>query len=229
MQPAVSLHNVAKHYVHGRQRLDVLEGLDLEVEAGEFVALTGPSGSGKTTLLNLMAGIARADQGTVQVMGEALGQLGSAQLAHWRAKNVGFVAQLQKLSPWLTAEQNVELPLLLSGRSREQRLSDVQAALQFVGMDARGSHEPSELSGGQQQRVAIARALVADPALLLCDEPTGALDPRTAAEILELLELVNRALGTTVVMVTHDPEATRRAGRHLHMDHGRLQAGELAA
>ncbi len=193
------------------------------------MAISGPSGCGKTTLLNVIGGSARADAGTVLVGGAALDQLGSAQLIRWRASHVGMVPQLQKLSPWLTAEQNVEQPLLLGDLSREVRVSAVQAALQLVGMEGLGAHEPGELSGGQQQRVAIARALVANPALLLCDEPTGALDPHTAAQLLELLELVNQAMGTTVVMVTHDPAAAARADRLLHMVCGRVSGAQLAA
>ncbi len=229
MHAAICLTNVAKHYLHRKQRREVLSGLDLEVRCGEFVAISGPSGCGKTTLLNVIGGSARADAGGVLVEGAALEQLGSAQLARWRAAHVGMVPQLQKLSPWLTAEQNVEQPLLLTDMPKELRVSAVQAALQLVGMEWQGARGPGELSGGQQQWVAIARALVASPALLLCDEPTGALDPHTAAQLLELLELVNQAMGTTVVMVTHDPAAAALADRQLYMACGRVSASGLAA
>jgi len=229
MNAAVCLKNVAKHYLHRSQRCEVLNGLDLEVRAGEIVAISGPCGCGKTTLLNVIGGSARADAGAVLVGGTALEQLGGAQLVRWRAAHVGMVPQLRKLSPWMTAEQNVEQPLLLTDLSRELRVCAVQAALQLVGMDGQGAREPGELSGGQQQRVAIARALVANPALLLCDEPTGGLDTHTAAQLLELLELVNQAMGTTVVMVTHDPAAAARADRQLHMACGRVSAAQLAA
>jgi putative ABC transport system ATP-binding protein len=191
----------------------------------------GPSGSGKTTLLNLMGGIDRADEGTVVVAGAALHELAGAQLAHWRATHVGFVFQFYNLMPGLTAQQNVELPLLLTNLPKAQRTANVLAALQLVDMSDRRSHKPSELSGGQQQRIAIARALVADPTLVVCDEPTGDLDRKMADQILDLLELVNREMGTTIVMVTHDPIAAERASRQLHLDKGALRgvATELAA
>jgi len=231
MTAVVSLQKIAKHYVRGAKRVEVLQTLDLEVESGEFLALMGPSGSGKTTLLNLIGGIDRADQGTVIVAGESLDRLGTHALARWRAAHVGFVFQFYNLMPTLSAFRNVELPLLLTNLSKAQRAANVRAALQLVDMSERETHRPSELSGGQQQRVAIARALVADPTLLICDEPTGDLDRAMAGQILDLLETVNRELGTTIVMVTHDPLAADRASRRLHLDKGRLLAAptELAA
>jgi putative ABC transport system ATP-binding protein len=231
MSAAVSLQNVEKRYVRGQQRIEVLNKLNLEVESGEFLALMGPSGSGKTTLLNLMGGIDRVDEGTVLVAGAALHKLNGADLARWRATHVGFVFQFYNLMPGLTAQQNVELPLLLTNLPKAQRAANVLAALQLVDMSDRRSHKPSELSGGQQQRVAIARALVADPKIVVCDEPTGDLDRKMADQILDLLELVNREMGTTVVMVTHDPIAAARASRQLHLNKGvLLGAGtELAA
>jgi putative ABC transport system ATP-binding protein len=231
MSAAVSLRNVVKRYRRGQQRIEVLHGLDLEVQSGEFLALMGPSGSGKSTLLNLMGGIDRADEGSVMVAGAALAELAGAQLARWRATHVGFVFQFYNLMPGLTAQQNVELPLLLTSLPKAQRTANVLAALQLVDMTERRFHKPSELSGGQQQRVAIARALVADPKLVVCDEPTGDLDRKMADQILDLLELVNREMGTTIVMVTHDPIAAERASRRLHLDKGRLLDAvvELAA
>jgi putative ABC transport system ATP-binding protein len=226
MTAAVSLHNVVKRYIRGKQRVEVLHSLDLEVQSGDFLALMGPSGSGKTTLLNLIGGIDHADEGTVVVGGQELGKLAGGELARWRATHVGFVFQFYNLMPGLTAQQNVELPLLLTNLSKAQRTANVLAALQLVDMSERLSHKPSELSGGQQQRVAIARALVADPTLLVCDEPTGDLDRQMAGQILDLLDMVNREMGTTIVMVTHDPVAAERASRRLQLDKGRLLSGE---
>jgi putative ABC transport system ATP-binding protein len=223
---AISLHDVVKRYTRGKQRVEVLHKLNLEVQPGEFLALMGPSGSGKTTLLNLIGGIDRADEGTVVVGGAALDKLAGIELARWRASRVGFVFQFYNLMPGLTAQQNVELPLLLTNLSKAQRTSHVLAALQLVDMSERRSHKPSELSGGQQQRVAIARALVADPAVLVCDEPTGDLDRKMASQILDLMELVNREMGTTIVMVTHDPLAAERASRRLQLDKGQLLTDE---
>ena len=222
MAAVVSLKNVIKCYVRGAQRVEVLHGLSLEIEEGEFLALMGPSGSGKTTLLNLVAGIDRPDQGDIVVAGERISSHSSRQLARWRARHVGYVFQFYNLMPLLTAEQNVELPLLLTNLSKAQRSANVRTALHLVGLSDRGSHKPAELSGGQQQRVAIARALVADPTLLVCDEPTGDLDRDMAEQILDLLQLVNREQGKTIVMVTHDPKAAERATRQLHLDKGRL-------
>jgi putative ABC transport system ATP-binding protein len=226
MATVVSLTNVVKRYLRGKQKVEVLHGLDLTIEGGDFVALMGPSGSGKTTLLNLIGGLDRADSGEVVVAGERLDRLSSAQLAHWRARHVGFVFQFYNLLPVLSAERNVEVPLLLTKLSRAQRKRNVHAALELVGLADRAKHKPAELSGGQQQRVAIARALIADPTLLVCDEPTGDLDRENAEDILKLLEILNRTQGKTVVMVTHDPLAAAHASRRLHVDKGRLSAQE---
>jgi len=229
MAAVVSLKNVIKCYVRGAQRVEVLHGLSLEIEEGEFLVLMGPSGSGKTTLLNLVAGIDRPDQGDIVVAGERISSHSSRQLARWRARHVGYVFQFYNLMPLLTAEQNVELPLLLTDLSKAQRSANVRTALHLVGLSDRGSHKPAELSGGQQQRVAIARALVCDPTLLVCDEPTGDLDRDMAEQILDLLQLVNREQGKTIVMVTHDPKAAERATRQLHLDKGRLMGAEARA
>jgi putative ABC transport system ATP-binding protein len=230
MTAVVSLKNVVKSYTRGKQRVEVLHALDLEVQTGEFVTLMGPSGSGKTTLLNLIGGIDRSDEGEIVVAGERISVLASRELAHWRASHIGFVFQFYNLMPLLSAERNVELPLLLTNLSKSQRHANVRAALELVGISDRGSHKPAELSGGQQQRVAIARALVADPSLLVCDEPTGDLDRQTAEQILDLLQLVNREQGKTIVMVTHDPKAAERATRQFNLDKGRLVgAGSGAA
>jgi len=226
MAAVVSLKNVIKCYVRGAQRVEVLHGFSLEIEKGEFLALMGPSGSGKTTLLNLVAGIDRPDQGDIVVAGERISTHSSRQLARWRARHVGYVFQFYNLMPLLTAEQNVELPLLLTTLSKAQRRANVRTALHLVGLSDRGSHKPAELSGGQQQRVAIARALVADPTLLVCDEPTGDLDRHMAEQILDLLQLVNREQGKTIIMVTHDPKAAERATRQLHLDKGQLMDSE---
>jgi putative ABC transport system ATP-binding protein len=225
MTAVVSLQNIAKSYTRGKQRVEVLHALDLEIQAGEFLALMGPSGSGKTTLLNLIGGIDRSDQGELEVAGERISALASRELTRWRASHVGFVFQFYNLMPLLSAEQNVELPLLLTNLSKPQRNANVRAALELVGISDRRSHKPAELSGGQQQRVAIARALVADPTLLVCDEPTGDLDRQTAQQILDLLQMVNQVQGKTIVMVTHDPKAAERATRQLNLDKGRLIAG----
>ncbi len=222
MSEVVTLRNVVKRYTRGKQRVEVLHGLDLGVQSGEFLALMGPSGSGKTTLLNLIGGLDRPDEGEVIVAGERIDQLSSGQLARWRARHVGFVFQFYNLLPVLSAERNVEVPLLLTRLSRAQRKRNVQAALELVGLADRAKHKPAELSGGQQQRVAIARALIADPTLLVCDEPTGDLDRESAEEILGLLEILNRKQGKTIVMVTHDPRAAAHASRRLYVDKGRL-------
>ena len=222
MTALVSLQGIVKSYIRGKQRVEVLHGMDLEIEAGEFLALMGPSGSGKTTLLNLIGGIDRADSGDLLVAGEHINTLTTRELARWRAHHVGFVFQFYNLMPLLTAEQNVELPLLMTDLSKAQRRANVRAALELVGLADRASHKPSELSGGQQQRVAIARALVADPVLLVCDEPTGDLDREMAEQILDLLQIVNREQQKTIVIVTHDPKAAGRAMRQVHLDKGRL-------
>jgi putative ABC transport system ATP-binding protein len=202
----------------------VLRALDLTVEEGEFLALMGPSGSGKSTLLNLIGGLDKANEGDIVVAGQSLSTLSSGQLAKWRARNVGFVFQFYNLLPVLSAERNVEVPLLLTHLSSKERQRNVAAALQLVGLADRAKHKPAELSGGQQQRVAIARSLVSDPKLLVCDEPTGDLDRETSESILALLQLLNREHGKTVVMVTHDPRAAEHASRTLYVDKGVLMA-----
>jgi putative ABC transport system ATP-binding protein len=222
MSSIVSIRNVVKGYARGKQRVEVLHGLNMEVEAGEFLALMGPSGSGKTTLLNLIGGLDKPDRGEVIVAGERLDLLSSGRLAKWRARNVGFIFQFYNLLPVLTAERNVEVPLLLTKLSGKERRRNVGAALALVGLADRAKHKPAELSGGQQQRVAIARALVSDPRLLVCDEPTGDLDRDTSESILGLLQLLNREHGKTIIMVTHDPRAADHASRRLYVDKGEL-------
>jgi putative ABC transport system ATP-binding protein len=222
MTTLVSVKNVVKTYTRGKQKVEVLHRLNLDIAAGEFLALMGPSGSGKTTLLNLIGGLDRPDQGEIDVAGQRIDKLSNRDLAKWRARNVGFVFQFYNLMPMLSAERNVELPLLLTNLSRSRRKQNVQAALQLVGLADRASHKPSELSGGQQQRVAIARALVADPSLLVCDEPTGDLDRHTAEEILNLMQTLNREQKKTIIMVTHDPKAAEYASRQVHLDKGAL-------
>jgi len=218
----VEVRNVSKVYQRGKQQVEVLHGLTLSIPRGDFVALMGPSGSGKTTLLNLIGGLDRPTAGEVTVAGARLDQLGGSQLARWRAHNVGFVFQFYNLMPVLSAESNVELPLLLTKLSAAQRRQNVAVALQVVGLADRAKHKPKELSGGQEQRVAIARALVSDPQLLVCDEPTGDLDRTTADEILGLLQVLNREHGKTIVIVTHDPKAAEFARRTLHLEKGQL-------
>ena len=222
MEALVVLKHVVKRYRRGRQVLEVLHNLDLEVASGEFLALMGPSGSGKTTLLNLIGGLDRPTEGEVDVAGERIDQLSGGQLAAWRARHVGFVFQFYNLMPTLSAERNVELPLLLTPLSGAQRKKNVEAALTLVGLLDWRKHKPNELSGGQQQRVAIARAVVADPTLLICDEPTGDLDRETAEEVLGLLQQLNRNHGKTVIMVTHDPKAASFASRIVNLDKGAL-------
>ena len=222
MTTLVSVKNVVKRYIRGKQKVEVLHRLNLDIEAGEFLALMGPSGSGKTTLLNLIGGLDRPDEGEIDVSGQRIDKLSNRELARWRARNVGFVFQFYNLMPMLTAERNVELPLLLTNLSRARRKQNVQAALQLVGLSDRASHKPSELSGGQQQRMAIARALVADPSLLVCDEPTGDLDRATAEEILNLMRTLNQQQKKTIIMVTHDPKAAEYASRQVHLDKGAL-------
>ena len=228
MSSVIRLRGVHKRYRRGSEELDVLRGLDLDIAQGEFVALMGPSGSGKTTLLNLIGGLDAASTGTVEVAGQRIDALKSAQLAHWRSRNVGFVFQFYNLMPTLSAQKNVELPLLLTRLSAAQRRRNAEIALQLVGLKDRAGHLPAELSGGQQQRVAIARAIVADPTLLVCDEPTGDLDRQSAEEILTLLHVLNRQNGKTIVMVTHDPKAAEFAGRTLHLNKGELAAAAPA-
>jgi putative ABC transport system ATP-binding protein len=224
----VSVRNVTKSYVRGKQKIEVLHRLSLDIPKGDFVALMGPSGSGKTTLLNLIGGLDQPTQGEVSVGGRRIDQLKSGELAKWRAQNVGFVFQFYNLMPVLTAEGNVELPLLLTKLSSAQRKKNVAVALDLVGLADRATHKPKELSGGQEQRVAIARAIVSDPQILVCDEPTGDLDRATADEILTLLQALNRQHGKTIVMVTHDPKAAEYANRILHLDKGQL-VEQLAA
>ena len=218
----VRVSNVYKSYVRGKQTVEVLHGLSLEIPKGDFVALMGPSGSGKTTLLNLIGGLDQPTSGEILVGGQRIDQLSGGQLARWRARNVGFVFQFYNLMPVLTAERNIELPLLLTGLSAAQRRKSVAVALEVVGLTDRARHKPRELSGGQEQRVAIARALVSDPTILICDEPTGDLDRKTADEVLTLLQRLNREFGKTIVMVTHDPKAAEFAKRIVHLDKGTL-------
>ena len=223
-QATVQLQGVTKSYTRGKQTVEVLQSLDMEIASGDFLALMGPSGSGKTTLLNLIGGLDKPSSGAVLVDGQRIDQMSAGQLAKWRAEHVGFVFQFYNLLPVLSARRNVELPLLLTHLSKAQRAKHVATALEIVGLADRAGHKPSELSGGQQQRVAIARALVADPTLLVCDEPTGDLDRHTADEILGLLQSLNRDHGKTIVMVTHDPKAAEYATHQVHMDKGSLMA-----
>jgi putative ABC transport system ATP-binding protein len=218
----VRLKDVHKVYQRGAERLEILRGLNLEIAPGEFLALMGPSGSGKTTLLNLLGGLDRPTSGTVEVAGEPIDRLSDGKLAHWRSRHIGFVFQLYNLLPVLTAEKNVELPLLLTSLPKAQRRKHVATALDVVGLADRSRHYPRQLSGGQEQRVGIARAIVTDPTLLLCDEPTGDLDRKAGDEILDLLQALNREHGKTILMVTHDPHAAARAGRIVYLDKGSL-------
>lgn len=222
MSTLVSIRNLTKTYTRGSQRVEVLHGINLDIPQGDFVALMGPSGSGKTTLLNLIGGLDTPSGGEISVDGKRIDQMGSGQLAHWRSNNVGFVFQFYNLLPVLTAQKNVELPLLLTNLSAAQRKRNAEIALELVGLKDRGKHRPKELSGGQEQRVAIARAIVSDPQILVCDEPTGDLDRRTADEILSLLQLLNREHGKTIIMVTHDPKAAEYATHTIHLDKGTL-------
>jgi putative ABC transport system ATP-binding protein len=226
--PLVHVHDVHKVYRRGSERIDVLKGLDLEVPEGDFLALMGPSGSGKTTLLNLLGGIDRPSSGQVVVAGTDLGRTSGRRLARWRSRHIGFVFQFYNLLPVLTAERNVELPLLLTGLSRKRRRQHVRTALELVGLSHRAGHYPRQLSGGEEQRVGIARAIVNDPTLLLCDEPTGDLDRETADEILDVVTQLNQRYAKTIVMVTHDPRAAARARRTLHLDKGALVPAESA-
>ncbi|MCE3002949.1 MAG: ABC transporter ATP-binding protein [Xanthomonadaceae bacterium] len=222
MSAMVEVRNVSKVYARGAQQVSVLDGLTLSIASGDFVALMGPSGSGKTTLLNLIGGLDQPTRGEVWVGGTRIDNLSSGALAKWRAAHVGFVFQFYNLMPVLSAIKNVELPLLLTKLGSAERLKRAQVALQLVGLTDRGNHKPKELSGGQEQRVAIARALVSDPQILVCDEPTGDLDRKTADEILTLLQTLNREFGKTIVMVTHDPKAAEYAKYTLHLDKGTL-------
>jgi putative ABC transport system ATP-binding protein len=218
----VRIRDVHKFYTRGAERIDVLKGVSLDIPHGDFLALMGPSGSGKTTLLNMLGGIDAPTQGLIEVAGVSIGNLSGSALSRWRATHVGFVFQLYNLLPALTAERNVELPLLLTKLSRSERRKRANLALKVVGLAERANHYPRQLSGGQEQRVGIARAIVTDPTLLLCDEPTGDLDRKSGDEILELLQTLNSEYGKTIVMVTHDPRAADRARRTLHLDKGVL-------
>jgi putative ABC transport system ATP-binding protein len=223
----VNLKEVEKVFQRGDEKIHVLAQLDLQVPQGEFLALMGPSGSGKSTLLNLIGGLDRPTKGTVTIGGERIDQLSDRHLAGWRARHVGFVFQLYNLMPVLTAEKNVELPLLLTPLSKAERRKHVETALAVVGLSHRAQHYPRTLSGGEQQRVGIARGIVTDPTILLCDEPTGDLDRKAGDEILDLLQALNREHGKTIIMVTHDPHASARASRTVHLTKGQLTTEAL--
>lgn len=227
--PMVRLAAVGKRFIKGRETITIFDRLDLTIPRADFVAVMGPSGSGKTTLLNLLGGIDRADGGEIDIAGDRIDGLSEGELARFRAAHVGFIFQFYNLMPMLTAAQNVELPLLLTKLRKAERAKHVETALAIVNLADRAKHYPREMSGGQQQRVAIARAIVSDPNLLLCDEPTGDLDRTAADEILTILQLLNKDLGKTIVMVTHDPAAARYASRTLHLDKGNFVEKDLAA
>lgn len=220
--PVVNLENVSKSYKKGRDQVDVLSDISFQIAVGDFVALMGPSGSGKTTMLNLIGGLDLPTDGAVYVNEQRLNDLSSSKLAKWRSESIGFVFQFYNLLPVLTARQNIELPLLLTRLSARQRKKNAELALDIVGLGDRAGHTPARLSGGQQQRVAIARAIVADPKILVCDEPTGDLDRTTATEILRLLQVLNQEHKKTVIMVTHDPKAAEFAKQTMHLDKGKL-------
>ncbi|MGH8178938.1 MAG: ABC transporter ATP-binding protein [Steroidobacter sp.] len=223
----VKLRGIAKDYKRGSETVHVLHALDLDIPKGDFLALMGPSGSGKSTLLNLIGGLDRPTAGTIEIAGQRTDSMSEAQLGRWRANHVGFVFQMYNLLPVLSAERNVELPLLLTSLAASERRKRAQAALSLVGLSERGKHKPRELSGGQEQRVGIARAIVSEPTLLLCDEPTGDLDRKSGDEILDLLQALNQQQGKTIIMVTHDPHAAARAKHVLHLEKGQL--GQEAA
>ena len=216
------LKGVSKSFVKGKETISIFDGLELSISRGDFIAIMGPSGSGKTTLLNMLGGVDRPTSGDVLFAGQGIDNYSEGQLAKWRAEHVGFIFQFYNLMPMLSAERNVELPLLLKNMKSAQRKKSVDTALTLVGLKDRAKHLPKELSGGQQQRVAIARALVSDPDFLLCDEPTGDLDRSTAEEILDILRLLNNDFGKTIIMVTHDPEAAKYAKNILHLDKGQF-------
>ncbi len=222
MDTLVTVRDLHKVYFRGSERIDVLQGVNLDIPQGDFLALMGPSGSGKTTLLNLMGGLDTPSQGSIDVAGDRIDKMSGSRLAAWRARHIGFVFQMYNLLPVLTAARNVELPLLLTRLSGAERKRRVQVALQVVGLGDRANHYPRQLSGGQEQRVGIARAIVTDPTLLLCDEPTGDLDRKSGDDVLNLLQALNRDHGKTIVMVTHDPHAAERARRTLHLEKGLL-------
>ena len=228
MGTLIDIKDLAKVYERGKQKVEVLHHVNLAIAEGDFLALMGPSGSGKTTLLNLIGGLDTPTACSITVGGQRIDQLGGGALAKWRASNVGFVFQFYNLMPMLSAQRNVELPLLLTKLSGAQRRKNAAIALQLVGLAERGTHKPSELSGGQQQRVAIARAIVSDPTLLVCDEPTGDLDRQSAEDVLGLLQQLNREHGKTIVMVTHDPKAAEYASHTLHLDKGTLVTPAMA-
>jgi len=225
----VRVRDVHKYFTRGSERIDVLKGVNLDIPRADFLALMGPSGSGKTTLLNLIGGLDTPTSGSISVAGETISSLSGGALSRWRAQNIGFVFQLYNLLPVLTAERNVELPLLLTKLAKADRQKRVGIALKVVGLAERAKHYPRQLSGGQEQRVGIARAIVTDPTLLLCDEPTGDLDRKAGDEILDLLQALNRDHGKTIVMVTHDPHAAERARRTLHLEKGTLAEAEAMA
>jgi putative ABC transport system ATP-binding protein len=225
----VRVRGIAKDYKRGVETVHVLQALDLDIQEGDFLALMGPSGSGKSTLLNLIGGLDRPSKGEIEVAGQRIDSMGDGGLARWRANHVGFVFQMYNLLPVLSAERNVELPLLLTRLSRAERRKRVEAALTLVGLQDRAKHKPRELSGGQEQRVGIARAIVSDPTLLLCDEPTGDLDRKSGDEVLNLLQALNEQHGKTVIMVTHDPHAAARASHTLHLTKGQLTREPEAA
>ncbi|MBC6942232.1 MAG: ABC transporter ATP-binding protein [Xanthomonadales bacterium] len=222
MNHIVEIRELSKVYERGRQKVEVLHHVDLDIGQGDFIALMGPSGSGKTTLLNLIGGLDSPTQGSLSVAGQRIDRMSEGALAKWRSEHVGFVFQFYNLLPMLSAQKNVELPLLLTKLSGAQRKRNAAIALQLVGLADRASHKPTELSGGQQQRVAIARAIVSDPILLVCDEPTGDLDRQSAEDVLGLLQMLNRDHGKTIIMVTHDPKAAEYARHTLHLDKGTL-------
>jgi putative ABC transport system ATP-binding protein len=224
----IRIADVEKNYRRGSEDVHVLTGLNLTVQRGEFLALMGPSGSGKSTLLNLIGGLDRPTRGVVDIGGDRIDELSDRKLADWRARHVGFVFQFYNLIPVMTAERNVELPLLLTHLSKAERRAHVATSLEIVGLGHRTKHYPRQLSGGEQQRVGIARAIVTDPTLLLCDEPTGDLDRKSGDEILSLLQALNREHGKTIIMVTHDPHASARASRTVHLDKGQLSAMQPA-
>jgi len=223
------LRDIEKSFVKGKERITVFNDLNMSIAEGDFLAIMGPSGSGKTTLLNMLGGVDQPTGGEVWFDDARVDTLSEGELARWRANNIGFIFQFYNLMPMLNAARNVELPLLLTNLNKKQRKQSVETALELVGLADRAKHMPSEMSGGQQQRVAIARAIVSDPKLMLCDEPTGDLDRATADEILEMLQLLNREHGKTIVMVTHDPQAAKYAKRTLHLDKGEFVEKDLAA
>ena len=222
MSALVEIRDLSKAYTRGRQTVEVLHHVTLDINEGDFLALMGPSGSGKTTLLNLIGGLDSPSSGSISVAGTRIDRLGGTALAKWRAAHVGFIFQFYNLLPMLSAQKNVEVPLLLTKLSAAQRRQNAKIALQLVNLADRAAHKPAELSGGQQQRVAIARAIISDPALLVCDEPTGDLDRQSAEEVLGLLQVLNREQGKTIVMVTHDPKAADHASHTLHLEKGSL-------